>query len=214
MTQRTILRAGELQAAIKASNRIQLGIAFWLAIMVASIFAIINPATRSDGLVFPGSVMAFIVSVSSILLSALRVRNLQSLSATPPPRDDPPGDDVSDMLTYEQRQRMNAEIAARTQQMESIYGSNQMRLGKIVLDSGTWGDLANVLRQHEWRWTRDIVARAEVFRSLSGRFADITAEMINIDFVEGPERKRVVTMKGRHWLVERSPNLFDEHVRT
>jgi hypothetical protein len=99
------------------------------------------------------------------------VRNLQSLTETPlPPREDPPdNNDASDLLTFEQQQRLMAELAARNQQMEAVEG-NTIRLGKVKLDSGTWGDLADVLYSHGWRWRRDIVAEAGVFRSLSGRF--------------------------------------------
>jgi hypothetical protein len=218
MARHVIIRAETLAQATNKSESIQRGIVFWLAIMVASIFAIVSPDLRADSLVFPVAVGGFIVSVASIVLSALRVWHLKALipddneyeSSDDEPTDDE--GDASDRLTFEQWQRLHAELDTRNQQMEAVEG-NTIRLGKVKLDSGTWGDLADVLYSHGWRWRRDIVAEAGVFRSLSGRFPAITAEMINIKFIEGRPRKQTITSRGRHWFVEQSPNLFLEHVR-
>jgi hypothetical protein len=153
----------------------------------------------------PG-VAGAIVAIGLLLAFSSSIPAVFAIPPTPPPSD------TSDLLTFEQRQRLHAELDTRNQQMEAVEG-NTIRLGKVKLDSGTWGDLADVLYSHGWRWRRDIVAEAGVFRSLSGRFPAITAEMVNIDFIEGRPRKQTISPKGRHWFVEQSPNLFLEHVR-
>ena len=116
----------------------------------------------------------------------------------------PPANDVSDTLLFSEQRQPNM-------QMESRDG-NTIRLGRFKPDKGQWWQLSESLERHGWSWTRDNVEEADIFVSLSGKYAALTEEMLRLDFVDGG-RIKTITPRGQQWFIEQSPRLFDEHIR-
>jgi hypothetical protein len=196
------MRNSTINRRIKESRRLYVWIVFWSAVMVGSIFALVQwfaTTTRHDYTSFSIFSTAFITAVIAILLAAVMVANLNTGERPPPePPQVPPPRDISELL--------DVQNVHRPGQVSLHYAEDaHIRISHMKLTKRQWRTLAERMsayaltrKRNYWTWRRKDLEGLVTSITAPGVYKQLTRDMEKIGVVKNGR----VTTGGRDAICE------------
>ena len=186
---RRTMNQRERMTLITESNKAMNGLAVWFAVAIVALLIIVINVSHLSPTVAIVVISSFSFGLFMATLFALKYARLNGLMW----QDEQPADDASDALLYE------TEIPQPTVRLYQS-DNNVIRVGQHQFTRRQWRTLAHVLKESNWRWTRHILGKAKVVKSLTapGVYRDMTNDFERLGIVD----KGRVTADGRDAICE------------